>query len=251
METLLVVDDNRDLVGLLKVFLERKGYRLLTAYDGEEAIAILRRSLPDLVILDIGMPKKGGLDVYKEVSTRHGRLKTPVLVVTGHEQLKGVFEDISFSGFLSKPFEFEILLKTIQAILKKRGLPNVFILDNPRQNPRLGEIVKVLEGEYYKTVVIENLAKFREAIESGLPEFILLEYSGQGMEGSDLILELKKAIETRWGFEASRTALLVYSRTGADFEEKCLAAGARKYIRLTEKADEIIQYLREFEIPPL
>ncbi len=79
----LVVDDEPDVVAYLEMLLRDSGYETLTASDGTEALARIRAEKPDLVTLDISMPKASGTRLYKEVKTDPALARIPVLVVTG------------------------------------------------------------------------------------------------------------------------------------------------------------------------
>ncbi len=81
--TILVVDDDPDFVGYLKTILEEAGHLVTTAFDGEEALTRVERSLPDLVTLDINMPRKSGVLFYRQVKSDSRLRSIPVIVITG------------------------------------------------------------------------------------------------------------------------------------------------------------------------
>lgn len=82
-KTILVVDDEQDVVRYFKTLFEDNGYRALTAMDGVEAMEKIRAEHPDLVTLDITMPNKTGVTVYRDIKENDEFKKTPVLIVTG------------------------------------------------------------------------------------------------------------------------------------------------------------------------
>ncbi len=82
-KTILVVDDEQDVVRYFKTLFEDNGYRALTAMDGVEAMEKIRAEHPDLVTLDITMPNKTGVTVYRDIKENDELKKTPVLIVTG------------------------------------------------------------------------------------------------------------------------------------------------------------------------
>jgi CheY-like chemotaxis protein len=82
-KTILVVDDEQDVVRYFKTLFEDNGYRTLTAMDGVEAMEKIRAEHPDLVTLDITMPAKTGVTVYRDIKENEELKKTPVLIVTG------------------------------------------------------------------------------------------------------------------------------------------------------------------------
>jgi CheY-like chemotaxis protein len=81
--TILVVDDDPDFVGYLKTILEEAGHLVTTAFDGEEALTRVERSLPDLVTLDINMPRKSGVLFYRQMKSDSRLRSIPVIVITG------------------------------------------------------------------------------------------------------------------------------------------------------------------------
>ena len=116
--TLLIVDDEKDLAKVLKLNLEAHGYRVFTATDAQTDLRVAQELKPDLIILDITMPGKSGLALYRQLSTEHERLKYPVLVMTAREDLRRTFSQIDVDGFISKPFEMSDLVDKIERILR-------------------------------------------------------------------------------------------------------------------------------------
>ena len=126
---ILLVDDDRDLVEATKTVLESRSYQVITAYDGEEGLERVVEERPDLIILDVIMPKKNGLAVCKELKENphyHFFSKIPVLLLTvfarGVEQTNiplsaGVTTEAE--GYAQKPESPEELLKQAEEMLKK------------------------------------------------------------------------------------------------------------------------------------
>src|SRR5258705_2429597 len=79
MKTILVVDDERNIIDLLRLYLEKEGFTVAAAFDGEEALAFHARHDPDLVILDLMLPKVDGFEVCREIRRRGD---TPILILT-------------------------------------------------------------------------------------------------------------------------------------------------------------------------
>ncbi len=82
MERILVVDDDRDIVRLVRSYLEKAGYQVVTAYDGETAIHMLRREQPHLLILDLMLPDRDGWDVARLVRADSQLAATPIIMLT-------------------------------------------------------------------------------------------------------------------------------------------------------------------------
>ena len=80
--TILVVDDEKKIVGILKAYLEKEGYQVITAYDGRSALELARSHSPDLIILDLMLPEVSGWDVCRELRQRS---EVPVIMLTARD----------------------------------------------------------------------------------------------------------------------------------------------------------------------
>jgi CheY-like chemotaxis protein len=121
-KTVLVVDDEQDIVRYFKTLLEDNGYRAITATDGVEAMEKIRTEHPDLVTLDITMPNKTGVTVYRDIKESDELKKTPVLIVTGVQP--GYRHFISTrrqvpppEGYLEKPVALDAVLAEVKRII--------------------------------------------------------------------------------------------------------------------------------------
>jgi DNA-binding response OmpR family regulator len=110
---ILVVDDEADLVEILKLSLEMNNYEVITAFDGEEGFEKAKKEKPDLILLDIMMPKKDGWTFVREMKMDESIKHIPVIVLTGKDQLKDEFELEGVKDFIIKPVEIEVLLDKI------------------------------------------------------------------------------------------------------------------------------------------
>lgn len=115
---ILVVDDEKPIVDILKYNLEKDGYKVLIAYDGEEAIRIATSEEPDLILLDIMLPKIDGFSVCK---TLRQRLNTPILMVTAKEEEvdKVLGLELGADDYIVKPFSMRELAARIKANLRR------------------------------------------------------------------------------------------------------------------------------------
>ncbi|MFT7638143.1 MAG: DNA-binding response OmpR family regulator [Candidatus Omnitrophota bacterium] len=117
-KTILVIDDENDLVEMLKHYLELEGYRVLMASNGEEGLKVVRETKPHLIILDMNMPKMGGIAFYEAICQNKSKKPIcPVLVLTARANLESIFRDLDVAGFMSKPFDLDALSKEVGAIL--------------------------------------------------------------------------------------------------------------------------------------
>ena len=123
MKTILVVDDERNIVDLLRLYLEKEGFVVAAASDGEEALAFHARHDPDLVILDLMLPKIGGFDVCREIRRRGD---TPVLILTARsddvDAIVGL--ELGADDYVTKPFNPRALVARVKAILRRTEATN-------------------------------------------------------------------------------------------------------------------------------
>jgi DNA-binding response OmpR family regulator len=116
--TILVVDDDPKTVELIKLYLEREGYRALTAYDGRRALELARQQQPDLIVLDLMLPHVDGLDVCRILRTESA---VPLIMLTARtteqDQLLGL--DLGADDYVTKPFSPRALMARVRAVLRR------------------------------------------------------------------------------------------------------------------------------------
>jgi two-component system, OmpR family, alkaline phosphatase synthesis response regulator PhoP len=115
---ILVVDDDRNIVQLVRMYLEKDGYQVAVAYDGEEALALSRSYRPDLVVLDLMLPTVDGLEVCKRIRWDSS---VPIIMLTARttetDKLFGL--DLGADDYVTKPFSPRELLARIRAVLRR------------------------------------------------------------------------------------------------------------------------------------
>ena len=126
--TILVVDDDRKTVDLIRLYLEKDGYRVLVAYDGHTAIDFARNRRPGLIILDLMLPKVNGLDVCRLLRSES---QVPIIMLTASsdETDRVVGLEIGADDYLAKPFSARELQARVKALLRRSGFNRA---DNPR-----------------------------------------------------------------------------------------------------------------------
>ena len=122
VKTVLVVDDEPDARDFLTTVLEDNGYAVVVANDGIEAIAILEASPPDLVTLDITMPEKSGVAVYRKLKEEEELQGIPVIIITGiSDDFKQFISNRRQvpppEGYISKPVEHADFLKMVDGLI--------------------------------------------------------------------------------------------------------------------------------------
>lgn len=121
-ETLLLVDDEPDLLELLRRGFEQHGYDVRMAADGPTALRLAREQLPDLIVLDLMLPEMSGLEVCSALRADEGLQAVPVVFLTARHEtpFKVAGLDLGADDYLTKPFEFRELLARVRARLRAR-----------------------------------------------------------------------------------------------------------------------------------
>ena len=120
--TILLVDDDHEIVESMRTVLENKGYRILVARDGNSGLMVAERENPDLLILDMMMPKKSGFLVLEKLKSRQGGL-IPTIMITGNEgsRHRAYAEMLGVRDYIRKPFAMEKLVRAIERVLGLRA----------------------------------------------------------------------------------------------------------------------------------
>ena len=118
---ILVVEDETDLVTLLTYNLEREGYRVASAYDGDEAVLVTGEQRPDLIVLDWMLPNRSGLEICRQLRRGDKTRDVPIIMLTarGEEADKVRALDSGADDYMAKPFSTVELLARIRAVLRR------------------------------------------------------------------------------------------------------------------------------------
>ncbi len=121
MNKILVIDDDITINELVKINLELRGYTVISADNGEDGFALAKQEQPNLIILDVMMPKVDGFTVAKRIRENLSTSETPILMLTALSQLTDKVKgfDIGVDDYLVKPFEIEELIVRVRALLKR------------------------------------------------------------------------------------------------------------------------------------
>jgi DNA-binding response OmpR family regulator len=116
---ILVVDDSTTNVVLLEAILDEKGYRIETALNAKEAYAIMAKQSPDLILLDLLMPKISGFDFLAQIRNSEITRNTPVIIVsalTDEEKISRILE-MGAIDFIKKPIDLQYLVEKVESVL--------------------------------------------------------------------------------------------------------------------------------------
>lgn len=118
----LVVDDDPAILKVLVQTLQLEDYEVVQANNGEEALEVLSRETPDLVVLDVMMPKKDGYEVLKEIRADPRMAEMPVVMLTAKSSTEDMWEgwQKGVDYYMTKPFDVEELLRFMEHVLSQR-----------------------------------------------------------------------------------------------------------------------------------
>ena len=182
--TVLVVDDEARMRKLIKDFLSQKGYSILEAGDGEEALKVFeeKQNSIDLILLDVMMPKLDGWSVLRQIRQNS---KIPIIMLTarGEEQDELFGFELGVDEYISKPFSPKILVARVEAILKRTS-------PTQKEAKDYGGIVIDSEG---RTVTVDG-----KELELSLREYELLKYL---VDNENIALSRDKILNNVWNYD--------------------------------------------------
>ncbi|MCI8832913.1 MAG: response regulator transcription factor [Clostridia bacterium] len=184
--TILIVDDEQRMRTLIKDFLEQKGYRILQAKDGEEAIEIfnIENDTISLIVLDVMMPKLDGWSVLRQIRQTS---QVPIIMLTarGEEQDELFGFELGVDEYISKPFSPKILVARIEAILKRGKM-----VENTKDNTEKSGIEI---DDKARTVTVDG-----KNVEMSLREYELLKYL---LDNVGIALSRDKILNNVWNYD--------------------------------------------------
>ena len=188
---ILVVDDDRRLCSVVKRGLVEEAYAVDVAYDGEEGEYCAAVNSYDLIILDIMMPKKDGIEVCQEVRAKN--INAPILILTAkdavEDRVKGL--DAGADDYLVKPFAFNELLARVRALLRREGMV---------KSPELKVADLVLN------TLTRQVWRGERAIELTTKEYVILEYF---MRHPNIVITRTMLEEHAWDYDFDSMSNLV------------------------------------------
>jgi DNA-binding response OmpR family regulator len=194
--SILIIEDEADLTDVLSYMMRREGHDVLTALDGETGLRLWRKHNPQLVLLDLGLPRASGWDVCREI---YNEAHTPIVIVSGNsgdnEIARGL--DLGAEDFITKPFSPRILQARIRAVLRRSA---------ERQPPP----ARVEDRSHEEQLAIDQrarvIARGRKAVPlTNIELLILNKLIGQ----RDQVVMHKEVIESVWGYRNEEGSRLI------------------------------------------
>jgi adenylate cyclase len=180
---ILAVDDTPENLEILSVRLEANGYEVQTAEDGEEGLARARALEPDLILLDIMMPKLDGIAVVRALKQDPKLKAIPVILVTAKSDTRDIVEGLDAGGddYLTKPFEHAALLARVRSMLRQKALHDT-VQDQARE---LAEWNTALEGRVAEQVdQIERIGRLRRFLPPQVADLVVSAADPETLLGS-------------------------------------------------------------------
>lgn len=124
-KTILAIDDEKDILELLEYNLSKEGYNVLTAESGEAALEIIRRNMPDLMLLDLMLPGMDGLEICRIAKENPRTKHIPIVMLTAKGEEADIVAglEIGAEDYITKPFSPRVLLARIRAVLRRKAQP--------------------------------------------------------------------------------------------------------------------------------
>ncbi len=187
-EKILVVDDERPIANILKYNLEKEGFEVYTAFDGEEAIQKALEVKPDLMLLDIMLPLKNGFDVLKELRTQ---MTMPVIMLTAKEEESDKIMGLDYGAddYITKPFSMKEVIARIKANIRREKY----------KDPDEEKKSKIVQYGNLK-IDFNKLEVFRdgEIIDLTHREFELIKFL---ILNPDKVFDREHLLKAVWGYE--------------------------------------------------
>jgi CheY-like chemotaxis protein len=117
--TILLVDDDENTRYLMRLELEQRDYRVIEAEDGERAVMLAQQELPDIILMDISLPRMDGLEATKLIRNNEPKNKVPIVAVTAHQEsdIRNGAKASGFDAYVTKPIDFDWLNELLMRLI--------------------------------------------------------------------------------------------------------------------------------------
>ncbi len=186
----LVVDDEKPIVTVLKLNLQKEGYVVYEAYDGEEAVNKARLLEPDLILLDVMLPKMDGFTVCKTIREKSS---VPILMLTAREEEvdKVLGLELGADDYITKPFSVRELMARVKANMRRSTMEA-----SPAEDEKDSEFINI--GKFQLNCNRYELTKDGEVIDVTIREFELIKFLAKQ---PNKIFSRKALLENVWDYE--------------------------------------------------
>ncbi|MBN8208848.1 response regulator transcription factor [Bacillus sp. NTK071] len=185
---ILVVDDEKPIADILQFNLEKEGFTVVCAYDGDEAIAKVEEENPDMILLDIMLPQRDGMEVCREVRKKY---EMPIIMLTAKDSEidKVLGLELGADDYVTKPFSTRELIARVKANLRRRQ-------QEPEKESSTNSLIKVGALTIHPDAYL--VTKREESIELTHREFELLHYLSKHI---GQVMTREHLLQTVWGYD--------------------------------------------------
>lgn len=229
----MIIDDEPDLTQMIGFQFQAKGFDVQTAGDGVEGLAKVHDFKPDLIILDMNMPRMGGIEFYSKICGTNGRPLYPVLVLTARANVQNMFKDLDIDGFMIKPFEIDQLVREAETIIKRKSqaaaqktadpaksMPRVCIVDDDKNF--FSQVSAMFLDEDYAVIPARSGAAAIERMVKDVPDVALVHLGLSDIAGDIVILRLSQMAKTM------DVKFILYTFRGRERDQKVLERISQK-----------------------
>jgi PAS domain S-box-containing protein len=234
-KTVLVVEDEPDILALIRYHLKAQGYRVITAALGEEALAKASTERPDLITLDILLPDRDGFDVLQALKANPRTADIPVLILSIVQDAESGFR-LGAVDYLTKPIDEQRLIGSVRSILDHKA--RVLIAEDDVD--AAGLLAQMLESNGFLTSVAADGYETLAIARREKPGLILLDLRMPGMDGYEALVRLKRDEETR------DVPIIAMSAHAADYRaerERLLSLGAADFLSKPFNMEHLVAQL--------
>jgi DNA-binding response OmpR family regulator len=254
MATLLIIDDENPIRALLKIQLSKNGHTILEAADGEEALSIVRTSRPDLIILDIIMPKKDGWQVCRELRDNPKTRSLPVVMLTGcHDhiaELRGW--ECGIDAYLTKPWDSEQLNQiTARLLIQSKAAASVEPAKQIEESPKtilvvednpviVSLLVRQLEHVGHKVITAGDAMLGAKMCVQHRPDLVLLDLMLPAGGGVAVLRQLRQSVYTN-----TTPVLVLTASDDVAARKQILEYGVHVFIKKPHDSQELLAFIRQ------
>ncbi len=263
-KSILIIEDDKVFSQIVEKEAEKLGFKPLVAHSGDDGIRLCKEKLPDVIILDLGLPDKSGIEVLRELRSITELSQTPVYIISGRDE-KGEAEESNVVGYLQKPVATEEIDHAIEELFQRaeklsgvkafhkpylRGDretthkqvlkgKTVLVVDDDVKN--IFVLSSALEEEGAKVVDAINGRKALEKLKKEQVDLILMDIMMPEMDGYETMRAIRKDKKLK-----SIPIIAVTAKAMKEDKAKCIEAGANDYITKPVDYDTLILIAREW-----
>jgi DNA-binding NtrC family response regulator len=226
---IMVIDNDMEMRELLYNILTKKGYEVISAIGGEQALQLMTKSKPDLIILDYAMPGMDGLAFLKRLRSFDTELPVIMLTGFGDDQTEHEAKKLGVNEFLRKGVGVDLFIESINRFVDPKQLTQkearkigyIMVVDD---DPDIRELLKrFLTKKDYDVVCVENAEKALAKIKERKPNLILLDINMPGMDGLTALKKFKE-IDKNLG------VIMISGNTEVELAKEAVKLGATDYV---------------------